>query len=60
MWIHESTLTTKSETATRSKNTGGAGLSTDSVSGLFNLRVGTAKHTANGIIIYVCKVREST
>jgi len=59
LWVHEATLTTKSETATCQKKSGAAGFSNDSVSELFNLLERTVEHKDNGIIIYVYNVDES-
>jgi hypothetical protein len=44
LWVHETTLITKSEAATCYKKSGAAGFSKDSVSALFNLLESTIEH----------------
>jgi len=53
LWVHETTLTTKSDAATCYKKSGAAGFSKDSVSKLFILLEWTVELKINGIIIYV-------
>ena len=56
VWIHETTLTTKSDAATCYKKSGAAGFSKDSVSEIFNLLQRAVEHKVNAFRIYVHKV----
>ena len=59
LWVHETTLTTKSEAATYQAKFGAAVFSKDSVSELFSLLERTVQHKVHSIIICVYKVDES-
>lgn len=60
LWVHESTLTTKSDEATCQAKSGVAGFSEDSVSELFDLLERTVEGKVNSIIIRVYNVDGST
>jgi hypothetical protein len=57
LWVHETTLTTKSEAATCYKKSRAAAFSKDSVSELFNLLERTVEHKVNCTVIYVYNVK---
>ena len=59
LWVHETTLTTKSEAATCYKKSRAAGVSKDNVSELFHSLERTVEHKVEGIIIYACNVGKS-
>jgi len=56
LWVHETTLTTKSDAAKCYKKSGAAGFSKDSESELFNLLKRAVEHKVNAFRMYVHNV----